>query len=262
MRAARRAWLDGMSVAGWPTFRPVLAPFSYSVIPLQNFPLIRSRNIEEVGEAIERIFAKPVLVPARGAGVLDTTINNCRLQAIGVTYRAFGTPIGQELPATEFVVLKLPMRGTGETTVGRTSIGVSPGIGGLIQSEAETKSSYSADYAHVVLQLSSRALTEKLAAMTGAAINQPLRMNPQQSFENPTARMLHQYLPLLVNTLNAAIPPFPDWWIAQTEQFLITLVLCGHRHNYSHLLEQDMPDAGRQAVSQAEEYIEANARAP
>jgi len=124
----------------------------------------------------------------------------------------------------------------------------------------ETKSRYSADYAHLVLQISSRALTEKLAAMTGAAINDPLRMNPQQSFENPTARMLHQYLPLLLNTLDAATPPFPDWWIAQTEQFLITLVLCGHRHNYSHLLKQDMPDAGRRAVSQAEEYIEANAQ--
>jgi hypothetical protein len=83
-------------------------------------------------------------------------------------------------------------------------------------------------------------------------------MNPQQSFESRTARMLHRYLPLLLNTLDAAIPPFPDWWITQTEQFLITPVLCGHRHNYSHLLEQDTPDAGGRAVSQAEEYIEAN----
>lgn len=198
----------GCRLRAWPTFRPVLAPFSYLVIPLQNFPLIRSRNIEEVSEAIERIFAKPVLVPARGAGVLDTTINNCRLKALGVTYRAFGTPIGQNLPETEFVVLKLPIRGSGETTVGRTSIGVSQGIGGLIPSGVETKSHYSADYAHLVLQISSRALTEKLAALTGAAINEPLRMNPQQSFENPTARMLHQYLPLLLNTLDAASPPF------------------------------------------------------
>jgi hypothetical protein len=65
------------------------------------------------------------------------------------------------------------MRGTGETTIGRTSIGVSPGIGGLIPSDVVTKPSYGADYAHPVLQIRSRALTEKLAAMTGAAINQP-----------------------------------------------------------------------------------------
>lgn len=249
-----------MSVAGWPTFRPRAVPLPHSVVPLQNFPLIRSRNIEQVAEAIERIYAKPVLVPARGAGVLDTTINNCRLQSVAVTYRAFGTKIGQDLPPTEFVVLKLPVRGTGETTIGRNSIGISPGIGGLIPSEVETKSRYSADYAHLVLQIRSGAMTEKLAAMTGAAINQPLRMNPQQSFESPSARMLRRYLPLLIDTLDAAMPPFPDWWIAQTEQFLMTLVLCGHRHNYSHLLEQDTPDAGRRAVSQAEEYIEANAQ--
>jgi transcriptional regulator GlxA family with amidase domain len=72
--------------------------------------------------------------------------------------------------------------------------------------------------------------------------------------------MLRRYLPLLLSTLDQATPPFPDWWITQTEQFVITLVLCGHRHNYSHLLEQDMPDAGWRAVRRAEEYIEANAQ--
>lgn len=199
-------------------------------------------------------------MPVRGATALDTTINNCRLPAIDLAYRAFGAPMGLEFPANEFVALLFPLRGKGEIITGRTSICVTAGAGVLVPSEAEHKSNYSVDYAHLVLRIRSGPLTEKLSAMTGAAINAPLRMDPQPSPENPASQMLQRYLPLLLNTLDHAAPPFPDWWITQTEQFVMTLVLCGHRHNYSHRLAQDMPDAGNRAVRQAEEYIEANAQ--
>ena len=73
--------------------------------------------------------------------------------------------------------------------------------------------------------------------------------------------MLQQYLPVLINTLSQAQSPFPDWWIEQTEQFLMTMFLCGNRHNYSHLLEEaEALDAVPQEVRRAEEYIEANAQ--
>jgi hypothetical protein len=230
------------------------------VNPLDNFPLIRSRNIEEVRETIGQIYAKPVLVPARGVGVFDTTINYCRLQTIDFAYRAFGAQTGLEYPESEFVVLKFPIRGSGEITFGRTSVAVAAGIGAVIPSDVTHKSNYSADYAHLALRLRSRVLIEKLSAMTGMAINEPLRIDPQQNSDDLAVETLRQYLPLLFNTLSEATPPFPDWWIAQTEQFVMALLLCGHRHNYSHLLEQDTPDAGWRLVRQAEEYIEANAQ--
>ena len=89
--------------------------------------------------------------------------------------------------------------------------------------------------------------------MTGVTISEPLRMDPRQDFKHPAAKMLHQYIPLLAETLSGATPPFPDWWIAQTEQLLMTLFLCGHQHNYSHLLEQDAPEAALRPVKLAEE---------
>ena len=39
----------------------------------------------------------------------------------------------------------------------------------------------------------------------------------------------------------------------------MTLMLCGHRHNYSYLLDEEVPDAAPRQVRLAEEYIEANA---
>lgn len=84
-------------------------------------------------------------------------------------------------------------------------------------------------------------------------------MSPEQDRNHPAAQMLQQYVPLLVDTLSNAAPPFPDAWITQTEQLLMTLTLCGHRHNYSHLLERDVPDAAPWEVRKAEQYLEANA---
>jgi hypothetical protein len=123
-----------MRVADSP---PPTCPWARPVTPLDNFPLIRSRNIEEVREAIERVYAKPVMMPVRGTAVLDTTINNCRLPSIDLAYRAFGAPMGLKFPTNEFVVLLFPMSGKGEIVTGRTSIGVAAGAGMVVPSDAE-----------------------------------------------------------------------------------------------------------------------------
>ena len=74
--------------------------------------------------------------------------------------------------------------------------------------------------------------------------------------------MLQHYLPLLIETISSDDPPFPDGWIAQTEQLLLTLLLCGYQHNYSHVLEQLASDVAPREVRLAERYIEANLQRP
>jgi AraC-binding-like domain len=227
--------------------------------PLANFPFIRSRNIEEVSAAITRMYARPVLVPTRGIDGFDTTLNNCRLQHIELGYGSYGAALGFEFPATEVFSLLLPVRGSAEIISGRTSIALTVGSSAVTTADVGHRTNCSADYEHIMLRINSRTLIAKLAAITGAAISEPLRMSPEQDSRHPAAKMLRRYLPLLVDTLSRAAPPFPDWWMAQTEQLLITLFLCGHRHNHSHLLEEEVPEAAPRQVRQAEEYIEANA---
>ncbi len=231
-----------------------------SLSPLGNFPLIRSRDIGQVREAIARAYAEPALVPTRGVAGFNTTINLCELKDIDLVYGSFGAAVGLEFPTTDFFCQLFPIRGRGEVTCGRTSVALTPGTGAVISSDRPYKVNFSADYEHLVLRINALMLTEKLAAMTGATINEPLRMSPEQNFRHPAAQMLRQYLPLLVETLSGADPPYPEWWIAQTAQLLMTLFLCGHRHNYSHLLEVEAPDPAPRQVRQTEEYIEANAQ--
>lgn len=228
--------------------------------PLGNFPLIRSRNVEEVREAIGRIYSKPALMPMRGTRTLNAAVNNCPLQYIGLTYSTYGAAVGLEYPATGIFSQVVPIRGSGQIVRGQASAVLTVGDSAVISPETDHKVNFNADYEHLVLRINARKLTEKLAAMTGAQINAPLRIGPLQTSKHPAAQMLQHYLPLLVDALSGAAPPFPNWWIAQTEQLLMALFLCGHRHNYSHLLEQSAPDSTPREVRQAEEYIEANAQ--
>lgn len=226
--------------------------------PLDNFPLLRSRNIEEVCEVIARVYVKPRSVAAPSIEVLNTTFNNCQLRNIDLSYVRYGTAIEFEFPGSNFFSQLFPIRGKGEIALGQDSIALTVGSGAVISPNVEHLAKYGPDYEHFVLRINANALTEKLAALTGTAISEPLRMHARQDRKQPAAQLLHQYLPLLVDMLSETDPPFPDWWIAQTEQFLMTLFLCGHQHNYSHLLEDDRLSAAPPEVRMVEEYIEAN----
>jgi hypothetical protein len=228
--------------------------------PLDNFPLIRSRDIEEVCDAIGRIFARPAFAPLRGVDKVDATVNNCRLQHVSLAYGAYGADLELEYPETDLFVQFFPLRGKAEIRCGHTAAALIPGAGAVVSPGVSHTANFDADYAHVVLRIDARVLTEKLAAMTGATINAPLRVAPQHDVRQPAAHMLQRYLPLLIKTLGEANPPFPSWWIAQTEQLLMTLFLCGHRHNYSHLFEEAPAEAAPHQVRRTEEYIEANAQ--
>lgn len=226
--------------------------------PLDNFPLIRSRNVDEVCEAIGRVYARPVLLPSRGAEGFDTTFNNCRLRNVGLAYGSYGAAVDLEFPPAAFFSLLFPIRGCGEIASGETSVAIAAGNSVVLPAGQTHKVRLSLDYEHLVLRFDATALADKLKAITETALDRPLQMALQQSPPHPAGRMLRRYVPHLVDTLSAATPPFPDWWVAQTEQFLMVLFLCSHQHNYSHLLDENMATGALQKIRQAENYIEAN----
>jgi AraC-binding-like domain len=226
--------------------------------PLDNFSLVRSRNVEEVRDALARVYARPALVPRKGIEDFSATVNVCGLRDVAVAYGAFGGEVQFEFPATDFFLQILPIRGAGDVRHGSESIALAAGAGAIVTADSPFKANFSSDYEQLVLRIKVQGLTGKLAALTGTAINKPLRLDVLKNSGYAAAHMLRGYLPLLARTLTTAVPPFPDWWVVQTEQLLMTLFLCGYRHNYSHLLERQVPIAAPPQVRRAEEYIEAN----
>jgi hypothetical protein len=202
------------------------------------------------------------LVVKPRAESLNAVINNCRLQSVELAFGAFGTEVGLDFPTSGYVAQLFPLQGTAEIITGTKSIEVVAGSGFLLSSDAPHRFYFSADYAHLVLRVDARVLTDKLRSMMGAPLHQPLHIDTQGNANGPAARMLQQYLPLLIETISQNDPPFPGGWIAQTEQLLLTLLLCGCRHNYSNVLEQLASDVAPREVRLAERYIEANLQRP
>jgi hypothetical protein len=228
--------------------------------PLDNFPLAHTTNSEKVREALARVYAQPTLQFGRGSKMLNARLNECRLQNVRLAYGNYGGAVCLNFPAVDCFLQLLPLKGKGEIISKHQPVSlVAATTSATISPDAGYQANYSADYEGLVLKLDSRILTKKLAAMTGATIHTPLMMDLQQNCTQ-SALTLRQYLPVLANILSDAVAPLPAWWVSQTEQLLMVMFLCGHKHNYSHLLEREAPDSAPWQVRKAEDYIEANWR--
>ena len=226
--------------------------------PLDNYPLMRTRSIEKVRDSYAQIYARPAITPGNGVKAFSAAVNHLKLQDVGLLYATYGAPVRLEFPESNFFMQLFPIRGNGEIICRKTSVLTTSENSTTIPTDACWQANYDFDYEHLLLKIDARALTKKLASLTGATINKPLRLDLQQSSKGTAAVLLRDYFLYLVDKLSAASPAMPAWALAQHEQLMMTLFLCCHQHNYSHLFGLEAPDAALSQVRRAEEYIEAN----
>ena len=225
---------------------------------------MRTSSIEEVRDTLGRIYAKPVLTPIHSAKTLDAVMNYCTMKDLRLYYRRYGASVRLEFPETGYLLQIIPLRGSGELTAGKTTIALAPGSTAIISTDMSWELDCSADYEHITVRIDAGALTQRLETLTGVSIDEPVRMALPQGSENPAATLLPRYINSLVNTVSGAgqNEPLPGWWVTQTEQLLMTMVLCCNRHNFSHLLEGEASMGAVAEVRRAESYMEANWRNP
>ena len=225
---------------------------------------MRSSSVEEVREALARICAKPVLISAGGGDAIDAIMNYCPVNSAWLYFRTYGVDVQLSLPEAGYFLQLIPLRGNGEIVIGKNATPLTPGSTAIVSPGVGWQLQCSADYEHLVLKVDARTLTRKLEATLGASIGNPLRMEVQRDRACARAAMLPRYVRALVDILGNADPgeALPAWWCAQTEQLLMTMLLCCNRHNYSQMLDGDAPDAAPADVRRAEDYVAANWRQP
>jgi len=230
--------------------------------PLDNSPLIRTRDVAEMCGALERVYAKPTWHIESGAKAVDVTLNYRQLNHIGLGYTKYGINLDLVYPESDFTLQTFPLRGQGEANVGqlenaldsRHGATVSPGRGFAVK--------LAANYEHLLLVINSKTLIETATAITGQPIIGPIEFDPAPDYRRPAARALRDHAMFIVNTVSTAAASLPKILTAEFDQTLAVLVLHANRHNYSHLLERAERDAAPWQVRCAEDYIEANWRQP
>ena len=226
--------------------------------PLDRFPLVRTTSIEDVREALARIYAKPIFEPEKRVRALEASVNHYELGHVGLHYNKYGAAVSVDFPEANYFLQIFSIRGNGEAIIDKTSVQILPGNSAVISPNVGYKARWDAEFERLVLKINAEALMQKLAAVTGASIGRTLRVDPVPDFNRPATQFLRDSFLFLVDMVSTSAVSLHKLLLAEFEQALMVMFLRANQHNYSHLLEPKPLDAALWQVRRAEEYIEAN----
>ncbi len=229
-----------------------------AALRLDNFPLFRTRDAEEMCAALARVYAKPTVFLDARSKTVDVAVNHYQAKDIAIGYTRYGTAITAAYPENNFMFQSFPVRGRGEVTIGNTKRRLAAHHGMIVSPGQRFAIKLNANYEHFVLVINAPSLAAKLAALTGTTIKYPLSCNATADDKTPATDALRDHFFFLVDQLSTAVASLPSFVMAEFEQTLMVMFLHANRHNYSHLLEQGSPDSAPWQVRRAEEYVEAN----
>ncbi len=208
--------------------------------------------------ALARVYAKPALALDAGIKEVDVVLNHFQMKNSALGYTKYGIRMGLAYPESRFTLQTFPVRGRGETRVDDTESALNPQRGMTVTPGMSFAVKLNANYEHYLFVVDTQALANKLAAITGASINCPLRFNPIRDDTRPAAKALRDHFLFFVDQVGKAPVPLPDLVLEEFEQVLMVMFLHANAHNYDHLLARTPADIAPWQVRQAEEYIEAN----
>jgi AraC-like DNA-binding protein len=226
---------------------------------LDRFPIVRTQNADEMCAALERIYAKPVLHLAAQAKKVDVAINYYPLNFIGLGNTKYGIGVSLEYPDNELVMQTFPIRGRGEAVVDASVSPLDPCHSVTVSPHMRFAARLDADYETLLLVIKPQILADKIEAITGRPLGQPLKFYPTQDDSLPAAKTLRDHFLFLVEMVNASSAPLPRLLLEEYEETLAVMFLHAHRHNHSDLLEQTTPKLAPWQLARAEGYIESHA---
>lgn len=230
--------------------------------PLDRFPLVRTRDVDELYGALERIYAKPKLGLAARTMKVDAALNYLPLNFISFGNTRYGIGAKLSYPESDRVMQTFPLRGRGAVTSNAFDCSLG-GSAGMITTPGMTfTADLDANYETIIVLIEPQALADKLAAITGRCIGGPLRFQPIQNYMRPEAHALRDYVLSMVAMLSVSAVLPHKLVIAEFEDSIAATFLNANPHNYSYLLGQAVPNAAPWQVRQAEEFIAANWQRP
>jgi hypothetical protein len=227
-------------------------------MPLDRFPVIRTRNVDQMREAVASIYGDVRMELQGGAKDINVWGNHCPARNVGISYCTYETPIHLEFSGVDFFAEQFLIRGSAEVTIDGVRTKVTTQRASVISPGVQVSLDYSSDFAQLVLRVEPKALTSKLAHLMGAHPAHPLKFSPTANLDRPETQSLKQMLLFLVPQFDMAEFNLPPLAMAEFEQALMVTFLCANRHNYSHLLDEQPSGVAPWQVRRAEQYIEAH----
>ena len=229
-------------------------------LQLDSYPALRAMSIDEVQDAVYRLFRDGVVSGLRDTDrVFEAKGNHRAFSKIEVWCCAYNTPIKVKYLAGNFIRLQYCNSGSATTTVNRRRLAVTPERAGVHSVGLETiTSEFDRDFQQMTLKFDVASLKEKLAALTGQSIEGSIEFDMGVDLRRPEAAHLRRTTEFFIHCLDTMGSDLPSLVMAELEQTLMTGLLCGQAHNFSRLLEREPVGGASWQVRRAVDFIEAN----
>lgn len=222
--------------------------------PLERFPVLRTRDADEVRAWLAPAFAVRNLEIAKRGRSLDCVVNHCSLPATALTYLRYGSPINLRLEQNDFFVQGFPMSGSGEVKWNRALTLVGPGIGGVGGPGSQARIAYDDKFSHLVLKISPAAVTRRLSLLLDAPVDQSLDLTGHVRRDSAVAHF--RLVSFLAEEVEREQGRLPDVVLAELEDAIVVNYLLVNEHNYSWRLSRAPRAAAPRQVKRAVDYME------
>ena len=229
--------------------------------PLDLFPIIRSRNIEEIREALIRLYGAGLNLPCQAEG-LYVRANYWQSQNLGLSYWSFETPFQFEFPTASFFRQQICLRGSADIRFGRIKGRVTREETCVVPPEALVAAAFTPRFEQFGLRINADSMLSKLAALMGAMPSRKLVFDQTTRADSQAIGNIQRTLMFFAAELDALGSKMPSLVVAELEQALIVSFICNNPHNYSAFLEERTRSPASWQVRRAEEYIEAHWNQP
>ena len=229
--------------------------------PLRRYPVIRTSQVEEFEHQLKSVYG------ASGFDLNDPSRlavkgNFVQLSDIALGFGNCGTLVDVRFAETDFARLQLSLRGSCVTRIGKRAVVVEPNQPVVTSAGCAVSLQYGEDFEHLFLRVKSESLAQKLAAILGLPIRQPIEFDPANFSNREMIWGVEQLIRHLVQLLDSECAMLSSLALKEIEQAIIVQLLFAAQHRWSSLLTREPFASSGTHLRRVEEYIEANWNKP
>ncbi len=232
---------------------------------LGRHPVVRTSDLAEASEVVERLITRsPMRLAVDGDdGTLGLRINAVELGTLTAGVMSFGVPVRIDVAETRHYYVNLAVRGRVEWHGDRTSARTHRGVGTVLGPTQDGVARFSKDAVQVCLVVARSSLERELEQYLDREPGRPVQFDPVMDLAAPSVRGWLEALSLVHRELDR-----PDGLLAHplgartAENLVLDGLLLAQPHNYSELLRAEAARAGRSAVHEAIDLMEAEPGRP
>jgi AraC-like DNA-binding protein len=227
--------------------------------PLVRHRLVDTRSPDEAREAIGRIFCPHFLIPReRRPDAFHARHHSAPQAGYSVNFVAYGAEV--EIDPGElsgFFLLQWPLRGAASVHCGAvTAEAAASSVASLLSPTLPTRMIWRKGCEKLIVLIKREVVQKQFEALIGERAR-PIEFETGVPMTSPIGRLLERH----VETMRASVDGdvcAPQSYQALLRDGLITLLLCGLKHNQSDRLTQPLGAPAPNALRRAEDYIVAH----